>query len=47
MTAVIVIASTREFAKSHSQPVLGGDPDLYEVTPLTAVGEPINFLLFV
>lgn len=47
MTAVIVMATTREFAKSHSQPLLGGDPDKYEVEPITEFGEPINFLLFV
>jgi hypothetical protein len=46
MTAVIVMATSREFAKSHAQPALGGDPDLYEVTPITEFGEPVNFLLF-
>jgi hypothetical protein len=46
MTAVIVMAIDREFAKSHSQPLLGGNPDDYEVTPITEIGEPVNFLLF-
>jgi hypothetical protein len=46
MTAVIVHATTREFAVSHAQPCLGGDPNNYEVEPITAPGEPIQFLLF-
>jgi hypothetical protein len=46
MTAVIVMATTREFAKSHTQPLLGGDPDKYEVEPITSIGEPVHFLLF-
>jgi hypothetical protein len=46
MTAVIVMATSREFARSHSQPSLGGNPDTYEVEPITLFGEPILFLLF-
>jgi len=46
VTAVIVMAATREFAKSYAQPILGGDPDNYEVEPITEIGEPVSFLLF-
>jgi len=46
VTTVIVMASTREFAKSYAQPIIGGDPDTYEVEPITEPGESVNFLLF-
>ena len=46
MSAVILLATDREFAKSYSSPLLGGDPDYYQVEPLTDKGEAVTFLLF-
>lgn len=46
MAAVILLATDREFAKSYSSPLLGGDPDYYQVEPLTDKGEAVTFLLF-
>lgn len=42
---VIVEARTREYAKSHSAYILGGDPDKYVVTPITKAGERTIFLI--
>ncbi len=42
---VIVEASNREFAKSYSSLILGGDPDLYVVTPITKREDRTIFLL--
>jgi len=47
MSAVIVMAATRECVKNYAQPILGGNPDTYEIEPITEIGEPVNFLLFV
>jgi hypothetical protein len=40
-THVVIMALTREYAKSHASHILGHDPDQYEITPLTRFGEDV------
>jgi hypothetical protein len=46
LISVIVLATTREFAAHFASPLLGGDPNAYEVEPVTNKGEYVTFLLF-
>lgn len=39
---VVLSALNREYAKSKSQEILGGDPDEYTVTPLTNEGDRVH-----
>ena len=41
----ILEAQDREYAKRYARHILGGDPDQYEVTPVTEPGSHTVFLL--
>lgn len=41
---VIIMAVTREYAKSHASRILSHDPDTYIVTPLTNPGEEVYIM---